>query len=95
MITNVEQTSDIIFNGAVSVGDDVVLRRPAGAADSCLPESLEVQVVGISSQVRQEVEIDSDCGGRGDLILKDSYVALDFVGYSCDDDDVHNCFVYV
>lgn len=79
----------IILSGTFSV-DEVLSVTLGGTA--CLPDCLEVTVADPNNgALLQQLKIDSSCDGRG-LLLKDSYGALDFVGYSCDENDVNNCF---
>ena len=61
--------------------------------DTCLPTCMDVKIASASNDIVQSFRIDTSCdGGRG-LELKDSYASVDFVGYSCDENDINDCFV--
>lgn len=76
-----------LFMGMVdNVGDEIKL-----ASTTCLPDNLEVLFTPLGGGTAfQTVIMDSSCDDRG-LFLQQSYGALDFVGYTCDDNSVHNC----
>jgi len=91
IIGNPCDSGDILFSGMVTIGDEIILTRFDG---SCLPDSMDVTVIDSALGVVQSNTIDTSCDGRG-LFLLNSYGALEFQGYSCDQNDVHNCFVDV
>jgi hypothetical protein len=93
MISNTNNANDILFSGIVSVGSVITLERSDNA---CLPASLAVYVSDPqNTMVKQMSTTDSSCGLDRGLILPESYGALDFVGYSCNENDIHNCFLDV
>ena len=74
----------------VETGLEVVIGRPDG---QFIPDSLRVFVAYSQSfDVTQSFTIDSSCEGRG-LILLERYGAVDFKRYSCNRNDIHNCFL--
>jgi hypothetical protein len=80
-----------LFEGLVSIGDKIILEDA-----SCLPATLTAEITSESRITTQTVVIDTSCdtGGKG-LVLSESYGAFKFVGYSCDEEDTHNCLVDV
>jgi hypothetical protein len=90
VIANAEAPSQILYNGPVSIGDEVVVGSRDG---SCIPDNKLLVAVSplTEDDVTQMSTIDSSCDGR-ELSLMKSYGALDFTGYSCDESDVHNCY---
>ena len=95
MIAAANDESDVLFSGTVQPGSPVVLSR--SDPTDCLPQTLSVFVLPMQvgdGNVLQMMRIDSTCEGRG-LFLKGSYGSLDFVGYHCDENDTHDCFIDV
>jgi hypothetical protein len=94
LIYKADDLNDILFTETVIPGSEFVVRRAEG---DCIADSIAVQVVSAvdgQAVVRQSSIIDTTCDGRR-LSLLDSYGALDFIGYSCSEKDVHNCFIDV
>lgn len=59
----------------------------------CIPDCLDVVVSDpITGDFDQLFRIDTTCDGTRGLILKESYASLDFIGFTCDDNDINNCF---
>ena len=96
VIVDSSNPDDVIYDQNfidTSDNSDIVVIR-----ESCIPDNLIVSVIETSQgdpntlTAFQTFVIDTSCAQRG-LILLDSYGALDFSGYSCDANDVHNCFV--
>ena len=81
----------ILFQGVVVQGTTFTVTdsSPSG----CLPDAVEVFTfsAGTNSVLQQAVRMDTSCSARG-AILAEPYGSVDFVGYSCDSNDVHNCF---
>jgi hypothetical protein len=91
VIRSGDNLEDELFSGMVTVNDEVTI----GTGEFCLPQSIEVTVMDVNMTiVLQATTMDTSCDGRG-LYLLNSYGALDFNGYSCDENDVHNCFIDV
>ncbi len=77
-VTQTVVVGDII---TVSLGNDV-----------CLPDCMNVTVTNpVTGMVEQSIRINTSCDDRG-LRLKNSYGAIEFVGYTCNENDVNNCF---
>ena len=55
---------------------------------------LDDEIVCSTSSGAPDFTIDSSCDGRG-LELLDTIGPLEFIGYTCSDTDVHNCFIDV
>lgn len=92
MISNANEPTDILYIEDVSPNSQVILARSDA---SCLPRAMSVQLTNLQGdKILQAVSVDSSCEGGGLHLLK-SYGSLDFVGYSCEVDDVHNCFIDV
>ena len=73
-------------------GEDFVIAN----GGKCLPETFTVFVtVYGTSQVTQTFTITTGCSGAQGLSMLGSYGAFDFVGYSCNELNVHNCFLEV
>lgn len=78
----------VAYENVVSIGDMVTISLD----DTCLPECMDVTIRDtVTGNQTQTFTIDTSCDAR-DIFLKDSYGATDFVGYSCDESDVNNCF---
>jgi hypothetical protein len=93
VITNGLDSTEELFSGMVTVNQEIIVTRQG--EDTCFPDSIVATVMDTSSTtVLQSTTMDTDCKGRG-LFLLTSYGALEFQGYSCDENDVHNCFVEV
>eukprot|EP00339_Tiarina_fusa_P025569 CAMPEP_0117077738 /NCGR_PEP_ID=MMETSP0472-20121206/54796_1 /TAXON_ID=693140 ORGANISM="Tiarina fusus, Strain LIS" /NCGR_SAMPLE_ID=MMETSP0472 /ASSEMBLY_ACC=CAM_ASM_000603 /LENGTH=1142 /DNA_ID=CAMNT_0004804163 /DNA_START=45 /DNA_END=3473 /DNA_ORIENTATION=- len=92
VITASDDEDVIFFSGDVAEGDEVVV----GDDNACLPDSVKATVRPSSDSegAIQMVTLDTSCDGRG-LFLLQGYGALDFIGYTCEEDDVHNCFIDV
>ena len=89
-ISNAENGNQVFFNEVVEPGSEVVIGLPDG---QCIPDSLRVFVAYSQSlDVTQSFTIDSSCECRG-LLLLERYGALNFNGYSCNRNYVHNCFL--
>jgi hypothetical protein len=80
-------TGATVASVAVTVGDVIVLED-----DNCLPPAINATVSTPTGTVTQSISMDTSCGagGRG-LVLRESYGAFESVGYSCDENDIHNC----
>jgi hypothetical protein len=63
--------------------------------DTCLPTCMDVNINSASNEIVQSFRIDTSCSGGRGLQLKDSFASIDFVGYSCDETDINDCFVDV
>lgn len=74
-----------LSSSVASSGESVFV----GGQGVCLPDCLTVSISNPAdpSDEGQTFTIDSSCAGR-ELVLSQSYGALDFAGYSCDSDDV-------
>jgi len=78
------------FQGEVTIGDTITIED----AD-CLPDGL-IATIGVpGGDVSQAVIIDSQCDGGDGIILGEEYGAFESVGYSCDENDMHNCLVEI
>jgi hypothetical protein len=78
-----------LFEGTVEIGDNVEIRREDG---ECLSEAITVKVLSPEdNSLLQTIRIDATCDVPEALTLLDSYGAFDFIGYSCNSSDVHNC----
>ena len=76
------------FEDTVGPASIVVL----SLGDECLPECMDVSVVSTSDPTsNQTFTLDTSCITR-ELLLKESYGAVDFVGYSCNSTTSSNCF---
>ena len=81
-----------LFDDVVDLGSDVILAD----GDNCLPEDLSVIIRDPDDNtILQTVNLDVGCSGSPGIVLLESFGAVDFSGYTCDKDDVHNCFVDV
>jgi hypothetical protein len=93
MISNANDLTDILYVANVNQNSQIVVSRSEGS--SCLPEAMNIQIANVQGdEILQAVSINSSCKDGG-LQLLESYGALDFIGYSCDANDHHNCFINV
>ena len=82
-----------LFDGTVEIGDSIDISPLDG---ECLSETLSVAVLSPDSDsVMQTIQLDGTCNEPDGLTLLNSYGAFDFMGYSCNATDVHNCMVDV
>lgn len=89
----VTEGNTTLFNGTLNFGEDFQISQADG---DCLPEVLTVEVRSIEHDtILQMVELDTTCNNTDALTLLNSYGAFDFIGYSCDDSEIHNCMVDV
>lgn len=73
----------------VTAGESITI---ALGDDVCLPDCMDVTVTdAVTGMEEQSLRINTSCDDRG-LKLKDSYGAIDFIGYTCAPDDINNCF---
>ena len=81
--------SDVsVFEDTVGPSSMVIL----SLGNECLPECMDVSVVStLDPSSNQTFTLDTSCITR-ELLLKESYGAIDFVGYSCDPASASNCF---
>jgi len=88
-VTGCEGSSQVFATGQAEQGNLIVVGAPNG---SCLPACMNVVISVPTGAVTQTFKIDSSCGGddRG-LILVSDYGAFQSVGYSCSENDTHNC----
>ncbi|CAB9517223.1 receptor-like protein kinase [Seminavis robusta] len=84
----IESEGTTLFDAVVRLGTDITITN----GGQCIPDSLQATVSqSYGSQPSQTVIIDSTCGG--DVTLLDGFGSLEFAGYTCADNDVHNCYV--
>lgn len=76
----------------IELGEDFIIK----SGNKCLPEAFTVFVTSYgTSMVTQTFTITTGCSGTQGLSMLSSYGAFDFVGYSCNEQNVHNCFLEV
>jgi hypothetical protein len=75
------------YEQTVMSGDTITINF----GDTCLPECMDVTVSEPGGTETQTFSIDTSCDDR-ELLLKDSYGSIDFIGYTCDETNVNNCF---
>eukprot|EP00934_Nitzschia_sp_Nitz4_P007215 Nitzschia sp. Nitz4//scaffold66_size103028//76674//79817//NITZ4_004508-RA/size103028-processed-gene-0.123-mRNA-1//-1//CDS//3329556380//7205//frame0 len=91
-ITDLDDAGTVLFSGSVALGTEIQI---SGLSGECLPDSFAVSVTDEGTgELSQILALESWCGVDG-LSLRDSSGAIDFMGYSCDETDVHNCFIDV
>lgn len=96
VITPANVGSEILFTGEVVVGTEVTVTPSSSDPTACIPDSLDVFVLSrADGTLKQTSTIKTTCGARSDLYLLQAYGAIQFTGYSCDQTDVHDCFVAV
>jgi hypothetical protein len=89
--SNIENPSEVIVAGEYQLGETVTMTPAPG--QSCIPDTLTCSISSPEGVLAQTVELDASCdGGRG-LILLDNYGVFTSVGYSCDENDTHNCLI--
>jgi hypothetical protein len=82
-----------LFEGTVEIGDSIDVARLDG---ECLSDTLSFVVLSPENDsVMQTIQMDAACDEPEGLTLLSSYGAFDFIGYSCNATDVHNCMVDV
>jgi hypothetical protein len=92
LISSLDDSTDLLFSGIVSTGEKIVLNR---SSEICIPDSLSVEVFDpATDDMLQIFRLESSCSSQN-LELLQSYASLDFMGYSCDSADVHNCMIDV
>ena len=79
---------EFVATGQAQQGDEIIIDLEGTA---CLPETLAVTISVPSGGVTQTFTIDASCSGDRGLILTDDYGAFESSGYSCSDEDIHNC----
>ena len=83
--------TDMLDVPRVEVGRDVIFRNRGG----CLPNDFTMFAMRVgTSIVSQQVDIVTNCNNVG-IPLMGSFGGFNFSGYSCNDTNVHNCFVDV
>jgi len=79
-----------LFNGAVVLGQDVILQN----GGECISSVLEVTVTPMGeTDPSQSLLIASSCSGS--IPLLEDFGALQFAGYTCQDGIAHNCYQMV
>ena len=86
-ITDALDQTSVLATGIVQQGDEITFES---IGNGCIPDTLAVSISIPTGGVTQTFTIDSSCDRRG-LILTEDYGAFESYGYSCDENDVHNC----
>jgi hypothetical protein len=90
-ICDSSDAASCIFDEVVSIGDTITL-----SDDSCLPDNMAASTASEEGLLTQTVQLLTSCRFLdGGLILKEEYGAFQSEGYSCDEDDVHNCLLEI
>jgi hypothetical protein len=75
------------FEGSVAIGETITI-----SSTECLPASMVATVASGPGLLLQTVAVDTACvTGSDSVVLKDTYGAFQFVGYSCDESNTHIC----
>jgi hypothetical protein len=75
----------------VDINGDFVI----SGGGACVPDTFLVSVSDpVSKALQQTLTVETGCSGGG-ISLLDSFGSLDFSGYTCSNEEPHNCFVPV
>ena len=91
----VKQGETNIFEAkSVKVGEDIIVSN----GGLCLPDALTVYVMPTrTSNPAQVFDLTTSCASNPNkgIMLLNPYGAFNFVGFSCNENSIHNCFVEV
>jgi len=82
-----------LFDQFIEFGDFIEVNREDG---ECLLEPVTLSVLSsVDNSTMQTIQLGTVCDEAEGLTLTEPYGAFDYVGYSCNETDVHNCLVDV
>lgn len=90
LIFDNDNVNNILYEGIGQTGSFIHLRD---GNEGCLPSVLNVTISSNEKAATfiQTQTINTHCNESSTLTLTKSYGALEFLGYSCDSKDAHNC----